>query len=180
MTATNQRDSRDRRDSSSASPLETERSAPSLGYPDGVRESMRESAGEKFAPGEVVCIPEGYEVVPHGTAAALLSRGEPLLIWDVSREEWSRLLWLYQERPHDVIIRRSRPVDPALAITARHHFILAQLARAWQRAPHLPLGQVVESIAAHAGTDVWGLTDDELYLAARTWTGVIVPMGEDL
>lgn len=44
MTATNQRDSRDRRDSSSASPLETERSAPSLGYPDAVRESMRESA----------------------------------------------------------------------------------------------------------------------------------------
>lgn len=61
-----------------------------------------------------------------------------------------------------------------------HNVILAQLARAWARAPYLPLGQVVESIAAHAGTDPWGMTDDELYLVARTWTGAIVPPGEDL
>lgn len=61
-----------------------------------------------------------------------------------------------------------------------HNVILAQLARAWARAPHLPLGQVVESIAAHAGTDVWGMSDDELFLTARTWTGAIVPPGEDL
>lgn len=61
----------------------------------------------------------------------------------------------------------------------RHQAILAQLARAWARAPYLPLGQVIETIAAHAGTDVWGMTDDAFYLTARTWTGAMVPPGED-
>lgn len=64
-------------------------------------------------------------------------------------------------------------------VELRHQAILAQIARAWARAPHLPLGQVVESIAAHARTDVWGMTDDELYLVAREWTGAIVPQWED-